>query len=55
MELGVKLLADGAHSSDPQKYRILVGKLNYLTVNRPDIAFPLNDVSQLMSSPTDPH
>ena len=34
---------------DPKRYRILVEKLNYLTVTCPD---PVSVVSQYMSSPT---
>ncbi|XP_057434172.1 uncharacterized protein LOC130726869 isoform X2 [Lotus japonicus] len=55
MEPGMKLTAEGVPFSDPQRYRRLVGKLNYLTVTRPDIAFPVSVVSQFMSSPTDAH
>ncbi|XP_049358591.1 uncharacterized mitochondrial protein AtMg00810-like [Solanum verrucosum] len=40
---------------DPDKYRRLVGKLNYLTVTRPNIAFAVSVVSQFMSSPTIKH
>ena len=48
----VSLTSDGKLFEDPEKYRRLVGKLNYLTVTRPDIAFSVNIVNQFMSSPT---
>ena len=35
--------------------RRLVGKLNYLTVTRPDIAYSVSIVSQYLSSPTIEH
>ena len=40
---------------DPERYRRLVGKLNYLTVRRPDIAYSISVVSQYMSPPTVNH
>ena len=40
---------------DPKSYRMLVGKLNYLTISRLDIAYFVSVVSQYMSSPTIDH
>lgn len=42
---------DGDPFDNPERYRRLVGKLNYLTVTRPDIASAVSIVSQFMSAP----
>ena len=55
MVLGVHLTKAGETFDDPERYKRLVGKLNYLTVTRPDIAHSVNVVSQYMSSPTIDH
>ena len=49
---GVHLTKEGELFEDPERYRRLVGKLNYLTVTRPDITHSISVVSQYMSSPT---
>ena len=40
---------------DLGRYRQLVSKLNYLTINRPDISFPMSIVSQFLQSSCDRH
>ncbi|GAV72604.1 hypothetical protein CFOL_v3_16092 [Cephalotus follicularis] len=40
---------------DPEKYRRLVGKLNYLTITRPYISFAVSAVSQFMSGTRTTH
>lgn len=40
---------------DLERYRRLVGKLNYHTVTRPNIVYSMSVMSQLMSSPTVKH
>ena len=52
---GVHLTREGETFEDPEKYRRLVGKLNYLTVTHPDIAHSVSVVSQYMFSPTVDH
>lgn len=41
--------------SNPQEYRSIVGALQYVTITRPDIAFSINKVSQIMNCPLDTH
>ena len=41
--------------ADPLPYRRLVGRLIYLTITRPDIAFATQQLSQFMSNPTKAH
>ena len=46
MEVGSKLTAeDDELLDDSKRYRRLVGKLNYLTITRPDVSFPMSVVS----------
>ena len=56
MDPNVKLLPNqGELFSDVRRYRRLVGKLNYLTVTRPDISFAVSVVSQFLNSPCEGH
>ena len=55
MVSGVHLTREGKTFEDPERYRRLVGKLNYLTVTRPDMTHSVSVVSQYMSSPTVDH
>lgn len=40
---------------DSTRYRSVVGALQYLTLTRPDISFPVNKVCQFLQSPTTDH
>ena len=56
MDSNVKLVpSQGELLRDPRKYRQLVGKLNYLTITRPGISFPVSVVSQFLQSHCDSH
>ncbi|RVW13831.1 Retrovirus-related Pol polyprotein from transposon RE1 [Vitis vinifera] len=56
MDPNVKLVpGQGEPLGDPGRYRRLVGKLNYLTITRLDISFPVSVVSQFLQSPCDSH
>ena len=48
----VHFIGEGKTFEDSERYRRLVGKLNYLTVTRPDIAYSISVVSQYMPAPT---
>ena len=46
MDPNVKLIpGQGESLQDPGRYRQLVGRLNYLTITRLDISFPVSVVS----------
>ena len=56
MDPNVKLQhSQGEFLSDPEKYKRLVGKLNYLTVTHLDISFAISVVSQFLNSPCVDH
>ena len=56
MDPNVKLVpSQGELLRDPRRYRRLVGKLNYLTITRPNISFTVSVVSQFLKSPCDSH
>ena len=55
MAPNVQLTKKGELFEDPERYRSLVGKLNYLTKTRPNIAYSISVLSQYMSSPTFSH
>ena len=49
MDLNVKLVpGQGEPLQDPRRYQRLVGRLNYLTISRPDISFLVSVVSQFL-------
>ena len=52
---GIHLIREGETFEDLERYRRLVGKLNYLTITRPDIAYLVSVVSQYISSPIVDH
>ena len=55
MVLDVHLTREGETFENPQRYRRLVGKLNYLTKTRHDIAHSVSVISQYMFAPTGDH
>ena len=55
MVQGLYLIREGELFGDLERYKRLVGKLNYLTVTHPDIAHSINVVSQYMFSPMVDH
>ena len=55
MVSGVHLTKEGETFGDLERYRRLIGKLNYLTTTGPDITHSVSVVCQYMSSPTIDH
>jgi hypothetical protein len=56
MEQNLKLSRDvGSLISNPTSYRRLIGRLLYLTITRPDLAYSIQTLSQFMDKPRQPH
>ncbi|CAM8956599.1 unnamed protein product [Rhodiola kirilowii] len=56
MDIKQKLaISTATKLEDPTSYRKLVGKLIYLNVTRPDIAFSVHILSQFLAAPTEEH
>ena len=55
MTLNVQITKEGDLFKDLERYRILVGKLNYLIVTRLKIAYSVSVLSQYISSPIVSH
>jgi hypothetical protein len=48
-------LLDGIASVDNTKYRRIIGRLQYLSLTRPNICFAVNKLSQFMQKPMVTH
>lgn len=56
MDPNINLIDDtSAPLEDISQYRRLIGRLMYLTISRPDIAFAVNKMSQFMTAPRTNH
>lgn len=48
-------LVDGSATTDAKQFRSIIGALQYVTLTRPDLSFPINKLSQFMHQPTETH
>ncbi|XP_049934544.1 retrovirus-related Pol polyprotein from transposon RE1 isoform X1 [Nymphaea colorata] len=55
MDINTRLYDDDTEDVDARQYRGIVGKLLYITVTRPDIAYAVSRVSQFMDKPKKVH
>ena len=56
MVTGCKLTKSGSDPlTDPYTYRSVVDALQYVTITRPEISFPVNKVCQFMKEPLEDH
>lgn len=56
MEQHHQLLAvNGSHLHNASAYRRLVGRLIYMTITRPDLAYSVHVLSQFLAAPTSSH
>ncbi|XP_062114126.1 uncharacterized mitochondrial protein AtMg00810-like [Humulus lupulus] len=56
MEPNLKLTQESSDILDnPQFYRCIIGKLQYLTITRPDLFYSFNKLSQFLSASRVPH
>lgn len=53
MNFNCRLIKEGKALLDVKEYRQLVGKLLYLTTTRPNISFPIQQLSQFLDCPTE--
>lgn len=48
-------LSSGSLLAEPKHYHSIIGALQYLTMTRSDIAFPVNRLCQYLKAPTTVH
>ena len=48
-------LSDGTYLTDATRYRRVLGRLQYMSFTRPDIAYAVNKLSQFMQALSDLH